>query len=250
MNSLIVFAKTPRAGEVKTRLLKETQLSENEVCDLYRAFLCDVLTAAGKSDADKIIVNFFPADGEAEMAELAKGRVASQKLELLAQSGKDFSERVQNSFKSSFSSGSSKVVMIGSDSPTLQPKMINSAFSLLDKNGGTVLGPSGEGGLYLIGLASGYLPDFAKIFGDSSELLNFTKELTKAKQPLSLLEELTDVDVASDLVTMISTIAAMKLAKTDAESSFPDNSARMIDKLKLGVERKSGTRDKRVVRKL
>lgn len=250
MNSLIVFAKTPRAGEVKTRLLENTQLSEDEVCDLYRAFLCDVLTVAGKSDADRIIVNFLPADGETEMAELAKGRVPPEKLTLLSQSGKDFSERVQNSFKNVFSSGGTSVVMIGSDSPTLQPKTINSAFALLGENSGVVLGPSGEGGLYLIGLASGYLPDFRKIFGESSELLNFTRELENAKQPLSLLEELTDVDVASDLVMLISIIAAMRLAKNSAGKVFPENSARMIDELKLGVKRGDDTRDKRVVRKL
>ena len=184
------------------------------------------------------------------MAELANGRIPPRKLALQPQSGKDFSERVQNSFKDAFSTGGSSVVMIGSDSPTLQPKTINSAFSLLGENGGVVLGPSGEGGLYLIGLANGYLPDFSKIFGESSELLNFTRELESAKQPLSLLDELTDVDVASDLVTLISIIAAMRYAKTDAETVFPENSARMIDELKLGVERKNGTRDKRIVRKV
>ena len=250
MNLLIVFAKTPRAGEVKTRLLKNTPLSEDEVCTLYRAFLCDVLIAAGKSGADRVAVNFFPADSENEMRELAEGRVEPEKLTLVAQSGKDFNERVQNSFKNALSSGADSVVMIGSDSPTLQPRIIDSAFRLLTENGGVVLGPSGEGGLYLIGLASGYLPDFSKIFSGSSELLNFIRELDDAKQPLSLLEELTDVDVASDLVSLISIITAMRRAKNQTEMLFPENSARMIDELKLGVERVNGTRDKSVVRKL
>lgn len=248
MNSLIVFAKTPRVGEVKTRLLENTPLSEDEVCSLYRAFLCDVLTAAGKSEADRIIVNYLPADGRDEMAELAKGRIPPQKLALSPQAGEDFPERVQNSFTDALSSGASQVVMIGSDSPTLQPKTVNSAFSLLGENGGVVLGPSGEGGLYLIGVAGGYLPDFSKIFGESSELLNFTREVDDANLPLSLLEELTDVDVASDLVTLISIIAAMRRAKDYGGTLFPEHSARMIDELKLGVERRNGTRDKSVVR--
>ena len=141
MNSLIVFAKTPRAGQVKTRLIKNTPLSEDEVCSLYRAFLCDVLAAAGKSEADRIIVNYLPADGGAEMAALAKGRIPAQKLALTPQRGENFSERVQNSFNDSFSSGATPVVMIGSDSPTLQPKTVNSAFRLLGKNGGVALGP-------------------------------------------------------------------------------------------------------------
>ncbi|MFQ5432371.1 MAG: DUF2064 domain-containing protein [Nitrospinota bacterium] len=248
MNSLIVFAKTPRAGHVKTRLLKNTPLSEDEVCALYRAFLCDVLTAAGKSEADRIIVNYLPADGEAEMAELVKGRISAQKLVLTPQSGENFTERVQNSFNDAVSSGAEPVMMIGSDSPTLQPKTINNAFTLLRKNGGVVLGPSGEGGLYLIGLMSGYLPDFSKIFGGSTELLNFIREVDVVNLPIFLLEELTDVDVASDLVSLISIIAAMRSAKHYGGTLFPENSAMMIDELKIGVERKNGTRDKFVVR--
>ena len=56
------------------------------------------------------------------------------------------------------------------------------------------------------------------------------------------------MDVASDLVTLISIIAAMRLAKNYGAMLFPENSARMIDELKLGVERKNGTRGKFVVR--
>lgn len=248
MNSLIVFAKAPRAGEVKTRLFNGTPLSEDEVCSLYRAFLCDALAAAGRCQADRVIVNYLPAGSEADMAKLAQERIPREKLVLKAQSGDDFSQRVSNSFRHAAAIGAASSVMIGSDSPTLQPKTIDLAFRFLGEKGGVALGPSGEGGLYLIGLASGFLPDFTTIFGGSTELLNFTRQVDKAKLPLLLLEEVTDVDVASDLVSLISIIAAMKRSANYTELWFPENTANMIDKLKLGVTRRNGTRNKVIVR--
>lgn len=248
MNSLIIFAKAPRVGEVKTRLLADTPLSPEEVCRLYRAFLCDVLAAAGRCSAQKVIVNFLPADSEAEMASLAQDTIPPQKLVLHPQSGEDFSERVLNSFRHAFSTGAASAVMIGSDSPTLQPKIVDSAFTFLARNGGVALGPSGEGGLYLIGLEKSCIPDFTAIFGGSTELLNFARQVQQAKQPLMLLEEITDVDVAQDLVSLISIIAAMKQAVHGGEFSYPENTAKMIKKLKLHVEQKNGTRNKVICR--
>ncbi|GMT42856.1 MAG: hypothetical protein IEMM0002_1267 [bacterium] len=248
MNALIVFAKAPIEGEVKTRLVeKNGPLTKAEVCGLYRSFLCDVLQTAGNCDADRIIVNYLPAGSEAIMYELAKSAIPPEKLLLQPQSGENFAKRVAAAFDYAAGIGADSTVMVGSDSPTLQSKTINEAFKHLAKDSGAALGPSGEGGLYLIGLKKPLRPDFEKIFGEADELSNFVEQLANDSVPFSLLEEVTDVDVVSDLVTLISLVGAMKLAVNHRQLDFPRQSADAIKKLRLKIVRSNGTRDKVII---
>lgn len=244
MGSLIVFAKAPLEGKVKTRLAEKTPLTEAELCELYRSFLCDTLETSGRCEADKVILNFTPAESRTLMMELSAPRIPPDKLILHQQRGENFSQRIAYAFDYASGIGAKSAVMIGSDSPTLKPATINNAFDILDAHGGAVLGPSGEGGIYLIGLSNGCRPDFEKIFGHDCELSSFAEELKKKEVPFSLLEEVTDVDVASDLVTLISLISAMKAAGMD----FPKNSARTIEKFQLRVVQGNDTRNKVILR--
>jgi len=248
MNGLIVFAKAPIPGQVKTRLLPGTPLNEEEVCGLYRSFLRDVLKTAGRCKADRIVMNFLPAKNRDEMKELALESVPEEKLVMEPQEGRDFTERIANSFRFAAESGLKNAVMIGSDSPTLQSAVLNSAFEELEGAGGVVLGPSGEGGLYLIGMESSYRPDFAKIFSGSTELSNFVQQIEADGKALKLLEEVTDVDVAGDLVSLISLIDAMKTASKNHEMDFPANTAKCLEELALKVVQKNGTRNKAITR--
>lgn len=244
MNGLIVFAKAPLEGKVKTRLSQNTPLTTKELCELYRSFLCDTLETSGRCVADRVIISYMPAESETLMMELSAPRIPPDKLMLQPQRGENFAQRIASSFDHAVGIGAKSVVMIGSDSPTLKPETINKAFSILNAHGGAVLGPSGEGGIYLIGISGGCRPDFEKIFGDNCELSSFAEELEKNRIPFSLLEEVTDVDVAGDLVTLTSLINAMKAARMD----FPKNSAGTIEKFKLKVVQQNGTRDKVILR--
>lgn len=244
MKSLIVFAKAPLEGKVKTRLAEKTPLTEVELCELYRSFLCDTLEISGKCEADKVILNFTPTESETLMREIAEQRIPTGKLILAPQLGENFSQRIAAAFDYAAGIGAKSAVMIGSDSPTLKSATINNAFNILNAQSGAVLGPSSEGGIYLIGLISGFRPDFEKIFGNGCELSSFAEELKKNKIQFTLLEEVTDVDVASDLVSLISLIDAMKAASID----FPQNSARAIEKFRLRVVQRNGTRDKVIIR--
>jgi len=138
--------------------------------------------------------------------------------------------------------------MIGSDSPALPARVINSAFEFLEKGAEVVLGPSAEGGMYLIGLGEDVKPDFSTIFDGGSELLNFACQAEEGGRRLNLLEEVTDVDVAADLVSVVSVIKAMKTARNYQPMDFPENTARALEKLKIGIERRDGTREKVIVR--
>ncbi len=256
MNVLIVFAKAPVEGMVKTRLEKDTPLNQSEVCELYRSFLDDVLKTASESSADKIIVNYSPPEKESLMRDIAEKIILAERLIFKPQTAGTFHERVGEGFQMAFDVGlseeanaeASSFIMIGSDSPTMRAKVINQAFGTLNGRGGAVLGPSGEGGIYLIGLKGGYLPDFQKIFESAGEISNFAMELEKDGVHFSLLEEALDVDVASDLVSLVALINAMKRARGKGDADFPNHTRQTLERLGLRISRKNGTRDKALVR--
>ncbi len=241
MECLIVFAKAPVAGEVKTRLAATAPLSSEEVCALYEAFLNDVLQCAANSGADKIFLHYAPVSAASQMAYIAQKYFAASRLIMMPQEEGTFSERIGESFATAEKMGATRMVMIGSDSPHMQSRILNAAFAKLQGNG-AVLGPSGEGGLYLIGLGKDIRPDWEKVFGDGAELVNLCREIVRLGGAVNVLEELTDVDVATDLVTLVALIETMGLAERQGE--FPQCTADELKRLKLTIGRNGGTRDK------
>jgi len=243
MKTLIVFAKAPVKGMVKTRLMENTPLNEESILLLYRSFLEDILGVAGRSCAEKIILNFTPSDMADEMRALTDEVLKGKSFELLPQSGDNFHERITSSFEYAKSVGSTSTVMIGSDSPTLKTSLIDSAFSILERDGGSVLGPSGEGGIYLIAIDPMLELNYDEIFFGGAELINFSRAVEIKGAHLTLLEEVTDVDIASDLVTLISIVESMKSARFTGDG-FPSKTAETIGRLRLGVSQADGTRGK------
>lgn len=248
MNVLIIFARAPVEGKVKTRLEKDTTLSRKEVCALYSSFLLDVFTIAANNKADKILVNFSPAEMESEMREMAETKIPKEKLLMHPQKGGTFHERVAHGFRLASEAGAKVAVMIGSDSPTMRARIISEAFDSLNYRGGAVLGPSGEAGIYLIGLNKNYTPDFEKIFSSAGELSNFAKQLGWDGVPFWILEEVLDVDVASDLVSLVALVDVIKRAARDNAVDFPANTSKTLEEFGLRIERRGDTRDKVLVR--
>ncbi len=147
-NALVLFAKAPRLGAVKTRL--HAVLSQERVRRLYVAFLNDTLAMARRvRRVKRRIIAFTPADGE-RLLRHSIGRDA-RGFEFVPQHGHDLGERMRRAFETSFAAGASKTVIIGTDSPTLPARLIEQAFVALARND-LVLGPSMDGGYYLIGL--------------------------------------------------------------------------------------------------
>lgn len=242
MECLIVFAKAPVAGEVKTRLAATAPLSPEEVCALYEAFLNDVFQCAANSRADKIFLHYTPASAGQQMAAIAQKYFAAGRLVMMPQDKEGtFSERIGVSFATAEKMGATRLVMIGSDSPHLQSRILDAAFAAL-RGSGAVLGPSGEGGLYLIGLRAGIRPDWEKVFGGGAELVNLCREIARLGGAADLLEEVADVDVAADLVTLAALVETMGL--TVRRGEFPRHTADELKRLKLTIGRNGGTRDK------
>jgi|ERR1051326_4201909 rSAM/selenodomain-associated transferase 1 len=147
-NALIIFAKAPRLGTVKTRL--QSMLPAKTVRTLYIAFVRDTLAMVQRvRDVQRTIIAFTPADG-APLFRRAIGRAADG-FEFIPQAGRDLGERMRHAFTQSAAEGSKRTVIIGTDSPSLPPRSVEEAFAVLARND-LVLGPSTDGGYYLIGV--------------------------------------------------------------------------------------------------
>ena len=141
--AIIIMAKVPRAGNVKTRL--QPFLSAEQCVSLSEAFLEDAIEKAKKS-TDILIIAFSPAE-EREYFD----KFSDENLILIEQNGADLGEKMFNAFDFAFQKNLDSVVMIGTDSPTFPDDYLKQAFEFLHTSD-AVLGKTEDGGFYLIGL--------------------------------------------------------------------------------------------------
>jgi rSAM/selenodomain-associated transferase 1 len=141
---LIVFAKSPRPGEVKTRLA--AGLGSALAAALYRAVAEQVLaqTAMGDGRCPRTVF-FAPADAGPEMAAWLPAERCR------AQEGADLGARMAAAFAWAFAAGAAKVVLIGTDVPALSAEHVDAAREALDTHD-VALGPARDGGYYLVAL--------------------------------------------------------------------------------------------------
>ncbi len=142
--AIIIMAKVPTAGQVKTRL--QPHLSPEQCAALAAAFLQDTVNKA-KTVCEKTILAYSPPEETNALRRI----LPSQSI-FLEQTGKDLGEKMFNAFKFAFEQDSDSVVMIGTDSPTFPADFIEQAFAFLDIETDAVLGKTEDGGFYLIGL--------------------------------------------------------------------------------------------------
>ena len=241
MNKVILFAKTPRVGEVKTRLVTE-DVTKSDANHLYTAFLKDSIRAAGRSKAAGVIISFTPEEDTKVMNYLALDGISPERFVLSPQEGEYFHQRIYKAFQFA---GSGNIVMIGSDCPSITADDIDNAFALLEKGNRVVIGPSGEGGIYLIGLEASFKPKWVEIFGEGAELINLAKAAADAGKKVELLPEKMDIDIEQDLASLVALREAKKIAGEDVGMAF---TSAAIDHLKLKVVNDGDSRSKRVVK--
>ncbi len=199
MDSFIVFAKEPRPGQVKTRLTPP--LAAEQAVALYTAFVEDVMATLSEvaSDDDRKVLS-APGGPGPVLTELAR----KHGFETAVQEGADLGARMRHAIEAELARGAKKVLLVGSDSPTLPVQYVHDALVLLSDMGGktpeVVLGPAGDGGYWLIG-ARGRAPDlFEGIPWSTREVLAATlARATATKTELALLPFWYDVDDVSDL---------------------------------------------------
>lgn len=142
------MARAPHGAYAPKNRLRDGIPKENDRRDLYAAFLLDTLVAC-RSIANIIVRVAYAPDGGTEGFQTLDLKPS----DLLAQRGHDLGMRQRGVFEDLFEAGYSKVLIIGSDLPTLPVSHIEDALSQIDDSL-VVLGPSEDGGYYLMGLTA------------------------------------------------------------------------------------------------
>jgi hypothetical protein len=192
---LIIFAREPKKGQVKSRLAKS--VSQEKALDLYKAFLEDTLNLAQKVRCDQKILAYASKNSCPYLKKVGTG------FYFHGQKGENLGDRMIeaiNFCKKNFLS--SQVVIIGTDSPHLPVRFIKGSFEAL-KRADIVLGPSEDGGFYLIGMRKTEPAIFKGVVWSSSSVLK--KTLLNAKKlglTTKLLESFFDIDTQKDLTKL------------------------------------------------
>ena len=188
-----IMAKAPRAGEVKTRLCPP--LSTGEAAELYRCFLLDKIEQVGALKKASAAIAYTPDDGRPFFEEFAPGFL------LIPQRGADLGFRLANNFEQLLAQGYTGALAIDSDTPTLPTHFLEQALDLMTTPEiDLVLGPSDDGGYYLIGLRKLYRELFEAMAWSTADVIPETIRraetmgLNVASLPLWF-----DVDTAEDL---------------------------------------------------
>ncbi len=244
-NAVIIFSKVPAVGAVKTRLTKDTCLGPADAAAIAEAMFKDTVVLAAESNANEIVVGYTPEDKRESMERIVKGVQAETDLKrpisFLTQTGTNFDERFGSVVSKALTRGWENVVILGQDLPYLPPDIINKAFSFLGEDKGDhpiVLGPAGEGGIYLVGITRYFDPEsFAgkKLFSGGVEISQFIKLCLNENRPLILLPAFNDVDIEGDLVSLLLYIEAMTAATKFDGFHFPNYTAKIVHQLGLNV---------------
>jgi uncharacterized protein len=186
-NLIIVFVRNPELGKVKTRLSKT--IGDKDALKIYTILLKHTESVLHRVSSDKVVYY----SEEIQYNDLWSDTQYQKKR----QKGNGLGARMQNAFETAFKEGYEKVVIVGSDLFDLKPTHIENAFKSLENNE-VVLGPSLDGGYYLLGMKKMHSVVFKnKQWGTDSILESTLKNLEQKN--VKLLEALNDIDTFEDL---------------------------------------------------
>jgi len=216
--ALVIFAKAPVPGQVKTRLCPP--LTPDEAATLHGSFVLDTLertkTAVGKW---KLPLRRYLACAPSSTLVFFKIMEERHGVMLIEQDGPDLGTRMSRAVNRMFDDGFRKVLLVGTDVPSLPLDHYQQALSSLDTHD-LVLGPALDGGYYLIGLKAPAPGLFEDIPWSTPEVL----KLTRAKADelglrTALLALWQDVDTIDDLQSLIEA-AALDSKKPRVDQQF------------------------------
>ena len=183
---VLVFEKNAILGQVKTRLA--SGMGELPALEIYKHLV--QLTYSALEAVPVPVWTFF-----SDFIPESTHPIVENSL---VQQGQDLGERMSNAFARTFESGRDKVVLIGTDCPTLQSQHLLQAFEALNHSD-LVLGPATDGGYYLIGMKSSAAYLFEGIAWSTSQVLSQTLHVASQQGLIvTLLPELDDIDTQED----------------------------------------------------
>ena len=197
--ALTIFCKTPKKGFVKTRLA--ASVGDQKALEVYLDLLniTDEETRPFSSSRHLFLASALEDSVEKMRSTLQQqGLFTDPKTSFAIQQGEDLGQRMIAAFKKLFQNHQS-VVLIGCDLPDLTSALISNAFDALQSND-VVIGPSCDGGYYLIGLNKETPDLFKEISWSTEKVLNQTLEKAeRLSLKVQLLDQLRDIDTLEDL---------------------------------------------------
>ena len=188
-----IFAKHWRPGNVKTRLAAD--VGDIPAAEIYRHFIKSLLQRF-ETLADRSILSYSPPDQGEAFRHLSSG------WQLEPQTEGNLGRRMQHYFQSAFAAGRQRVVLIGSDSPNLPVEFVQEAFEALNSMD-VVLGPTRDGGFYLIGTRENCPDIFDDVPWSTPRVWEQTlQNIQRAKCSLTTLKPWYDIDELSDLLQL------------------------------------------------
>lgn len=196
---LLVFARVPELGKVKSRLA--ASLGAGIALELYSAMLEDLLDSIGVSTEQREVEILWTSESDTPGAVLARW---FGEREVAMQSGAALGDRLVTAFAERILFHcATKVIAIGTDDPTLTRGEIDNAFDLLDSCE-WVVGPATDGGYYLIGCRGDafFTHVFDGIAWGTSDVFDETmRRIRTRKRTVAVLPHRTDIDDADDLAS-------------------------------------------------
>jgi rSAM/selenodomain-associated transferase 1 len=191
---LIIFAKEPRPGHVKTRLCPP--LSPEGAAQLYHSFLLDILEEMARVPEVALALAYSPPGAHDFFRSLVPAGT-----DLFPQEGADLGERMNRAFDRGFAAAFSPVLLRGSDVPDLPASAVSEAQEVLAAGRAqVVLGPCPDGGYHLVGLPAPAPRLFRGVAWSGPTVL--TDTLHRARQlglKVHLLPPWPDIDTYADL---------------------------------------------------
>jgi rSAM/selenodomain-associated transferase 1 len=189
-DAVLMFARLPEPGVVKTRLA--SALAPAATARLYRAFTEDLCARLGRRF--RLVVACSPDDKRPYFGELAR----RYGCELIPQGGGDLGARMRRAAAAVLETAT-RAVLIGSDAPTVPAASIGAAFRAL-AHARVAIGPSLDGGYYLLGVRSPLPPIFSRMpWGTPAVLARTLRRLRRARITPALVPCWYDVDTPADL---------------------------------------------------
>jgi rSAM/selenodomain-associated transferase 1 len=212
--AVAIMAKAPRPGAVKTRLCPP--LLATEAAALYRCFLLDKIATVGALANAQPVIAYTPDEARAEFDELAPG------FSLVAQHGPDLGARLHETLAGLLAAGHAGAIAVDSDTPTLPGDLLQQAVQCLSRPGpDVVLGPTEDGGYYLIGVRLPHRELFDAVPWSTSDVLDVTlRRASDAGLEALCLAPWFDVDTPDDLERLRTTL--------DADATTPAGATRRL----------------------
>lgn len=227
--AVVIFAKAPIPGYVKTRLCPP--LTPDEAATLHGSFVLDTLertkTAAGRL---KLSMERYLACAPSSSHVFFKIMEERQGVTLIDQVGDDLGARMHQTVETMFSRGYRRTVLLGTDVPTVPLEYFKQVLTLLESYD-LALGPALDGGYYLIGMNRSIPELFTNIPWSTDQVLRLTQDrAAQLSLKTALLQPWRDVDTLADLEALIEACAA-ETKKPKHERVFSDRTAGVLQTL-------------------